>query len=61
MKVLQNKLKEITKLQFLFLLRPLGTPVEYPLAPAEPVLPLSLTYTRENRCTSACIAHDKIP
>ena len=45
----------ITKLQLL-LLRLQGTPAENLLAPgdllAEPVLLLSLTYTRENRCTS---------
>ena len=45
----------ITKLQLL-LLRLQGTPAENLLAHrdllAEPVLLLSLTYTRENRCTS---------
>ena len=47
MKVLQNKLKGMIKLRLLLLLHPLGTPAENPLAPAEPVLPLSLTYTKK--------------
>ena len=51
----------MTKLLFLLLLRLQGTHAENPLAPAEPVLSLSLTYTRENMCMSGCMAHGKIP
>ena len=59
----ENKLKGITKLQLVLLLHLQCTPAKNPPAPGDlpagPVLPLSPTYTRENRCTSACMAHGK--